>query len=251
VLVGLSIILVITTVFAYLLQLEVIGWLITRFSFMLAVALIIIFQPELRSALARLGSSKFFSFSKIERLEFTETLVSTAIQLSKKRIGALFAIQRQISLKDQLETGVVLDAEFSPELAQTIFFPKTSLHDGGMIIAQGRVAGAACVFPVTKVEMPDRSLGLRHRAAIGLTEITDAVVIIVSEESGAISLSYDGELKRNLSGDQLRDLIAEVFLPEDKKHEEQKQNENTNYIPEALDSQAGLSDSGDSDLVSH
>ena len=104
------------------------------------------------------------------------------VLLSKKRIGALFAIQRNISLKEQLDTGVVLDARFTPELAISVFFPKSPLHDGGMIIADDRVAGAACVFPVTEKEMKDRSTGLRHRAAIGLTERTDAIAIVVSEE---------------------------------------------------------------------
>ncbi|MFN7342905.1 MAG: diadenylate cyclase, partial [bacterium] len=122
-----------------LFQFEVIGWLITRSAAVLAFALLVIFQPELRNALARLGSSQIFSFSSKRRLAFVERLADAVVMLSKKRIGALFAIQRDISLKEQLETGVELDARFSSELAMSIFFPKSPLHDGGMIIADDRV----------------------------------------------------------------------------------------------------------------
>ncbi len=212
ILVGLGFILVVLALVTQLFQFEVIGWLITRSAAVLAFALLVIFQPELRNALARLGSSKIFSFSSKRRLAFVERLADAVVILSKKRIGALFAIQRDISLKEQLETGVVLDANFSSELAMCVFFPKSPLHDGGMIIADDRVAGAACVFPVTEKEMQDRSTGLRHRAAIGLTERTDAIAIVVSEETGSISISENGQLQRNLTEKQFRERISEIFF---------------------------------------
>ncbi len=250
VLVGLLAILIVVTLAAYLARLEVIGWIITRSSLLLTFVLVVIFQPELRSALARLGSSRLFSFSTSERLEFLESFIDAVVELSNKRIGALFAIQRSISLKEHLETGVALDAEFSSELVQTIFFPKTALHDGGMILSQGRVSAAGCVFPVSRVELADRSTGLRHRAAMGLTEVTDAVAVIVSEETGQISLCIDGSLKRNLSKDELREAMESVFLPTEKVEENQDDHETTEHHTEKLDSETGLSDAGDSDLVS-
>ena len=162
ILVGLGILLVVLTLVSTVFKFEVIQWLITRAAAVLAFALIVIFQPELRTGLARLGSNRLFSFYSSRRHDFLERFADAIINLSKKRIGALFAIQRDVSLKEQLDTGVHLDARFSPELALAVFHPKAPLHDGGMIIANDRVAGAACVFPVTEREMHDRSTGLRQ-----------------------------------------------------------------------------------------
>jgi diadenylate cyclase len=214
ILVGLGVILVVLTLVSQIFNFQVIGWIITRAAALLAFALLVIFQPELRNALARLGSSRLFSFSSTRRVAFLERFADAAIALSKKRIGALFAIQRSISLKPHLETGVTLDATFSPELAMTVFFPKSPLHDGGKIIADDRVAGAGCVFPVSQRDLSDRSLGLRHRAAIGLSEESDAVIIVVSEETGSISICVDGELERNLGEKLFREKLADIFLPD-------------------------------------
>jgi len=242
ILVGLGIILVVLTLVSQIFNFQVIGWLITRAAAVLAFALLVIFQPELRNALARLGSNPLFSFSSKRRLVFIERFADAVIALSKKRIGALFAIQRGISLKHHLESGVVLDAQFSPELSMAVFHPKAPLHDGGMIIADDRVAGAACVFPVTQREMHDRSTGLRHRAAIGLTEETDAVAVVVSEETGAISICIDGSLQRNLTEKQFRERIAEIFLSSKPANE--------NETAEKLGREGSVTSSGDSDLVS-
>lgn len=243
ILVGLGSILVVLTLATQVFQFQVIGWLIKSAATVLAFALIVIFQPELRDALARLGSRPFFSFTSQRRLAFVESFADTVIGLSKKRIGALFAIQRGISLKKFLDTGVELDARFSPELSMAVFHPKAPLHDGGMILAEGRVAGAACVFPVTQREMADRSTGLRHRAAIGLTEESDAVAVVVSEETGAISVCIDGVLQRNLTEKQFRDKVAEIFLPGQTTHEEAES-------IEKLDREGAVAASGDRDLVS-
>jgi len=242
ILVGLITILVFLTLVSALFKFEVIQWIITRAAAVLAFALIVIFQPELRNGLARLGSNRLFSFYSKRQLDFLERFADAVIHLSKKRIGALFAIQRDISLKEQLDTGVMLDARFSPELAMAVFHPKAPLHDGGMIIADDRVAGAACVFPVTEREMQDRSTGLRHRAAIGLTERSDAVAVVVSEETGGISICENGILLRNLSEKVFREKLAEIFFSGTPPHEPQP--------GQQLDRQDPLAASGDRDLVS-
>jgi len=242
ILVGLIMILVFLTLVSALFKFEVIQWIITRAAAVLAFALIVIFQPELRNGLARLGSNRLFSFYSKRQLDFLERFADAVIHLSKKRIGALFAIQRDISLKEQLDTGVMLDARFSPELAMAVFHPKAPLHDGGMIIADDRIAGAACVFPVTEREMQDRSTGLRHRAAIGLTERTDAVAIVVSEETGGISICENGVLMRNLSDKIFREKLAEIFFSSTPSHETEP--------GQQLDRKNPLAASGDRDLVS-
>jgi len=242
ILVGLGLILVVLTLVTQIFQFEVIGWLITRSAAVLAFALLVIFQPELRNGLARIGSSRFFSFSENRRLAFVERLADAVVLLSKKRIGALVAIERDITLKEQLETGVKLDAHFSPELAMSVFFPKSPLHDGGMVIANDRVAAVACVFPVTEKEMQDRSTGLRHRAAIGLTERTDAVAIVVSEETGSISISEGGALHRNLTEKQFRERLSEIFFSDPSSNEPE--------TLEKLDRETPVPPAGDRDMVS-
>lgn len=242
ILVGLGIIIVVLTLISQVANFTVISWLVTRAAPLLAVALVVIFQPELRDALARLGSRSFLTYYSKRRLAFIERLADTVLSLSKKRIGALFAIERGISLKKYLETGVVMDAQFSSELAHTVFHPKTPLHDGGMILADDRVAGAACVFPVSQREMQDRSIGLRHRAAIGLADETDAVIVVVSEETGAISVCADGRFDRALTEKQFRDVLARIFLTGQNSHETEP--------VEKLDGKAPLAPGGGGDLVS-
>lgn len=244
ILVGLGFILVALALITQIFNFEVIGWIITRSAAVLAFALLVIFQPELRNGLARLGSSRFFSFSSKRRLAFVERLADAVVTLSKKRVGALFAIQRDISLKEQLETGVTLDAQFTPELAMSVFFPKSPLHDGGMIIAEDRVAGAACVFPVTEREIQDRSTGLRHRAAIGLTERTDSIAIVVSEETGSISICENGTLERNLSEKQFREKLSAIFFSGSNPPPHETE------TVEKMDREDPLSPSGNRDLVS-
>lgn len=243
ILVGLGTVLIVLTLISELFDFKVIGFLITRAAAVLAFALLVIFQPELRDALARLGSKRIYPFfSSKGRVALFEKFSDAVINLSKKRVGALFAIQRGISLKKHLETGVILDSVFTPELAMAVFYPKAPLHDGGMIIAEERIAGAACVFPVTQREMHDRSTGLRHRAAIGLTEETDAVAVVVSEETGGISICIDGKLERNLTEKQFRDRINELFIARKPANETQN--------AEKLAGETPVSGSGNRDMVS-
>ncbi len=212
ILIGLSAVMIALTLTSKLLELEVIGWILKGVATVLAFALLIIFQPELRNALARLGSTRLFRFSTSEQKAFLDLLADSAIQLSKKRFGALFAVQRTIELKNFAETGVAIDAVLSKELTATIFHHKTALHDGGMIIAHERVQTAGCVFPVSQKQLSDRSLGLRHRAGLGVSEESDAVAIIVSEETGALSICIDGKMERDLSEKAFRKRLNEIFL---------------------------------------
>ncbi|NWK56532.1 TIGR00159 family protein [Verrucomicrobiaceae bacterium N1E253] len=241
IMVGLALLLMVLSSVSLILDLKVIWWIMKHLFLGMAAASLIIFQPELRNALAKLGSTKLFSFSQSQTHEFLDTFSEAVSQLSKKRIGALFAFERSISLKEHLKTGVELDSVFSPEFALTVFHPKTALHDGGMIIAQNRVAGAGCVFPVSSRELSDRSTGLRHRAAIGVTEEADCVAVVVSEETGQVSICVDGKLSRGLSEDAFRSKLEHIFLPKEREHEEK--------MDEQLAGEAGDLDGGRGNLA--
>jgi diadenylate cyclase len=210
ILTGLLLVLLSLGLLSQLLELEVINWLLQRFSVFLVVALVVLFQPELRRVLAELGSHRFFSLNRPDP-EQLEVLLQAMQALSARRCGALFALKRGIELRPYLETGVEIDAAISVELINTLFFPKTALHDGGVIIDQGRLQAAGCVFPVSQKEVRDRAIGLRHRAALGISEETDAVALIVSEESGALSLAYRGKLEHDLEPEKLRQRLNEIL----------------------------------------
>ncbi len=215
ILTGLVSLLVGMTLVSRFLELDVIEWLLRSISVFLALALVVIFQPELRRGLAQLGSHPWFSFFTEPTRVTAESLIEIAIVLSKRRYGALIAIERNNSLEPYLDTGVVLDCRLSPEIVMAIFQPKGALHDGGVVfrMSDERILGAGCVFPVSHRELSDRSIGLRHRAAIGISEESDAIVIVVSEETGNLSLAVDGELHRNLDENQFHKMLYEYFLP--------------------------------------
>jgi len=238
ILVGLAVMVIALTITSQALDLKVIEWIIKSAATVLAFALLIIFQPELRNGLARLGSSSLFSFTTTEQQAFLDTLADSVVQLSKKRFGALFAIERSISLENFAETGVDIEGELSKELAVTIFHPKTALHDGGMTIAGEKVGAAGCVFPISQKELSDRSLGLRHRAGLGVSEETDAVAIVVSEETGSISLCLDGKIENRLSEDEFRSRLGEIFLSHGNSNEEDDDKQRDSEI-----SRIGSSDS--------
>ena len=183
-------------------QLDVINWILSRFLTFLAIAVLVIFQPELRRALAEVGSRQFFTSPK-QRGEMIEVLVETARSLSQKRCGGLMAVEREIGFRGVSETGVLIGAKATPELLTTIFFPNTPLHDGGVVLRGDQIVSAACVFPLTQRKGLSASTGMRHRAAMGLTEDTDAVVVVVSEETGEISVAHRGHLVQGLDADGL------------------------------------------------
>jgi len=211
VLTGLAIVFLTLTLISQLLNLTVISWIVRSFSVFLAVALVVIFQPELRRGLAALGGHPIFSLTS-EKRETVHDIVEAVSQLANKQFGALIAIERDTSIRVYEETGVELDASFSVELILTLFYPKSALHDGGVVIRNGRIAAAACIFPVSQRETLDRSLGLRHRAGLGITEESDAIAVIVSEETGAISICHRRVIERNLAPETFRKRIGELLL---------------------------------------
>src|SRR6266853_1991110 len=211
VLTGLAIVFLTLTLISTLLNLVVIGWLLRSFSVFLAIALVVIFQPELRRGLAELGGHPIFSLTS-EKRETVHDLVEAVTQLASKQFGALIAIERDTSIRIYEETGVQVEADFSVELLLTIFHPKTALHDGGVIVRNGRIAAAACIFPVSQRETLDRSLGLRHRAGLGLTEESDAIAIVISEETGGISICHRRRIERDFTPDTFRKRIGEILL---------------------------------------
>lgn len=208
---GFVIFLLSLTLLAKLLDLAVLDWILRTFAAFSAVAVLVIFQPELRRILAELGTRPMFATVREQR-ENIEVIVQTAERLSDVKIGALIAIEQTIHLQDVVESGILVDCEATPEMLETIFFPNNAIHDGGVIIQGDRIAYAACIFPLTQRQDLNPSLGTRHRAAIGLTEETDAIVIIVSEETGSIGYAYKGQLVRGVSAEKLRALLTSVLV---------------------------------------
>jgi len=240
VLTGLAIIFLTLTLISTLLNLVVIGWIVRSLSAFLALASVVIFQPELRRALAEVGGHPIFSLTS-EKRETVHDIAEAVTQLANKQFGALIAVERDTSIRVYEETGVTIDGEFSVELLLTLFHPKAALHDGGVIVRNGRVAAAACIFPVSQRETLDRSLGLRHRAGLGITEESDAIAIVVSEETGGISICHRRRIERNFTPETFRQRIAEILL-------------HSNYEevhPEKLASEADLTPARDHALVSH
>lgn len=203
---GFLVLLLALVLVSFLLDLKVLQYLLGAFSAFFILAILVIFQPELRRMLAELGNLPMFTTAHEQR-EVVEVIIQSAERLSDVRIGALIAIEQSIQLQEAVESGMRVDCEATAEMLETIFFPNNAVHDGGVIIRGDRIAYAACIFPLTQRQDLNPSLGTRHRAAIGLSEETDAVVVIVSEETGGISYAYRGQLVRNLTVEELR-----VFL---------------------------------------
>lgn len=232
ILIGLALVFLTLTLVSQLLNLVVIGWLLRSLSVFLAIALVVIFQPELRRLLTDLGSHPFFT-SAFEKRETIEEVTDTVFELSSKGFGALIAIEREISLRPFIETGVNLDADLSKELVLTVFHPKTVLHDGGVILQNDRIVAGACIFPLTQREDLDRNLGLRHRAALGLSEESDAVAIVVSEETGQVSICHSGMLERNLSVEKFRNRLSQLLLHTNDQKNPAEQLETQTRVPDA------------------
>jgi len=192
-------------------QLAVLHWLLGTFSTFVAVAVLVIFQPELRRMLAQLGNLPVFQTSHEQR-ENIEVIIQTVERLSDVRIGALIAIEQNLQLQESVESGIPVDCLATPEMLETIFFPNNAIHDGGVIIKGDRIAYAACIFPLTRRQDLNKSLGTRHRAAIGLSEETDAIIVVVSEETGAISYAFQGELVRGITSEELRAFLSSLLV---------------------------------------
>lgn len=213
ILVGLCIIVLTLIVISQLLNLAVIGWMLRSISVFMALVLVVLFQKELRTALMELGSKPWFS-SAFHRRESIDLLIDASFDLSRKGFGGLIAIEKQIDLSHTAENGTELDAILSSELIQTIFHPKTSLHDGGIIVKADRIVAAACIFPVSQREDLERTLGTRHRAGVGITENSDAICIVVSEETGQVSICTDGKIIRPPNVEQFRRTLNAHILIE-------------------------------------
>lgn len=192
-------------------KLTVLSWLLGSITTFFVVAVIVIFQPEIRRMLAQVGNLQLFG-NVHEQRENIEVLIQTVERLADVRIGALIAIEQNTALRDYVESGIDVDCVATPEMLETIFFPNNAIHDGGVIIKGDRIAHAACIFPLTRRQDLNKSLGTRHRAAIGLSEETDAVIVVVSEETGAISYAYKGQLTRGVTLENLRAFLSSILV---------------------------------------
>jgi len=223
---------VVMLVLTRLFNLDTLNWLLQRLSVYLVIAFLVIFQPEIRRALAELGKQHVFAATQRERGVLDE-IVQAVSRLAADKIGALIALEREIGTRAVQETGTRLDSTVTAELLATIFFPHTPLHDGGVIIEGDRIRAAGCIFPLSGRDIG--KIGTRHRAAVGISEETDAVVITVSEETGAISLAYKGRLIRGLDEGRLRRILSSVLLRSAKTQNRwQRLRENLDLSPEGL-----------------
>lgn len=193
--------------------LQTLNWLIRNALVYVAFAAIVIFQSDIRRALAHLGQAPFFQYLSRQQAsdETVEEVVVAATLLAQQKVGAIVAIEREIGLRNYIESGIPLDATLTYDLLLTIFKPGSPLHDGAVVLQEGRVAAAACFLPLTVNPRLSRELGTRHRAAIGLTEESDAVAVVVSEETGTISIALDGQMDRGLTPDELRRRLRQLI----------------------------------------
>ncbi|MFH1889074.1 MAG: diadenylate cyclase CdaA [Candidatus Omnitrophota bacterium] len=206
------------------LGLEILNWLLTKLFAISVIAILIIFHPEIRQGLARLGQRHIFGTNlREEELDYILRQINRATDnLSKNKIGALIAIEKFDPLTAYIESGVLIDARISSDLIENIFMPGSPLHDGGLIIQHGRVVAAGCIFPLTENHDLSRRYGTRHRAALGLSEETDAIVIIVSEERQDISLVYRGKIYKDLTREDMLLKIKEIIKLKEEDNGERK-----------------------------
>ncbi|MEJ2539327.1 MAG: diadenylate cyclase CdaA [Gemmatimonadota bacterium] len=179
-----------------------------------AIAALVVFQPELRSALARLGQSRMMRlFSRMEGTQVVEEIVDAVERLSRSRIGAIIALEQNVGLEEYAGTGSQIEARVSADILTTIFTPYSPLHDGAVLVVGDQIRAAGAILPLTQYSVPDRSFGTRHRAALGLSEETDAVVIVVSEETARVSVARGGQIEQDVNSDRLREIL-EGAVPE-------------------------------------
>ncbi len=220
--------LVIFTILSNTFQLKLLYFILTSFMSYGVIALLIIFQPELRRAIEQLGSSKFLRIFGIDKSVSDKTkediykVIIAVQEMAKTKTGALIVFERDIKIQDIIETGIKLDAEISPQMLVNIFVPKTPLHDGAVIISNNKITSAACILPLTDDKDVARELGTRHRAAIGTSKESDAICVVVSEETGKVSIAKDGTLIADVKEEALKrilikNLVTAKFGTEQKK----------------------------------
>lgn len=203
-------------------NLYLLNWLLKSLFTMGLFAVVVLFQPELRRALEQVGrknlmnTNSFRNIDKNKAVETVDALVSAIDDFSAARTGALIAIERETMLNDIIETGVVVDAEISIRLLGNLFYEGSPLHDGGVIIRGARIHAASCVFPLTEKKNIGRNLGTRHRAGVGLSEVCDALIIIVSEETGVVSIAEDGKIRRFVDLKTIEKMLLNMYLPSER-----------------------------------
>lgn len=220
------VLIVIVTILSGIFEFRILNWLLTIFTTYGVIALMVIFQPELRRMLEQLGTNKFTKFFGIGLEKNLETrtkediykIVIAAKELSNNKIGGLIVMERDIQLNDIMDSGVKIDADVSPQLIVNLFVPKTPLHDGAIIISKNKIAAAACILPLSDDKQITKGLGTRHRAALGISRETDAVAIVISEETGKISVAKDGNLLIDLKEEALKNILIKNLVV--KKHDE-------------------------------
>lgn len=220
-------VLIIINLIANIFNLNTINFILENLTQVGLIALVVVFQPELRKMLEKVGKTKIYRHGTHgEELSDGEIIINSVVdaclRLSDAREGALIVFEREDSLKDIIETGISMSAYISSPLIRNVFYPKAPLHDGAMVIANESIVAAACILPLSKNQNISKDLGTRHRAAAGMTEITDSICVVVSEETGSISVSSKGMLKRHLSKDLLTKLLKYELLPKEEKQSRDK-----------------------------
>jgi len=205
--------------FSQWLGFDTLNWLLTKFFAISIIAFLIIFQQELRQGLARLGQNHVFhiGLEESEIVEIVEEITTSVYKLSKQKIGCLIAVQKETKLRTYIESGVPVDSRISSELIQSIFNPSAPLHDGGIITSGNRLVAASCLFPLSDNPNFSKIIGTRHRAALGITEQTDAIVVMVSEETGEISIASDGRFIPIANKDRLSTILRDLIVTDDKR----------------------------------
>lgn len=207
------IVIAVVAVLAGILRLDALDWLVKNFTSYLVITVIILFQPELRRLITQFGQRNWLSSESTAETFPLDELVNSLFSMSEEKTGALIVIERNTGLKSYVESGVVVDAIISEEFIRTIFFPLTPLHDGAIIIQEGRIAAAACYLPLSDSKQLKKQHGARHRAALGIAEETDALVLIVSEENGNISIMVNGKMISRIKDSDLKNMILFYMNP--------------------------------------
>ena len=199
-------------------ELYTVNWIIQSLWAQIVILLIVLFQPEIRRALAQMGEARFLqAFTPAEELKSLDEIVKAAVAFSNRKTGALMVIERETSLKDFVEMGTLLDAKVSREVLLAIFHPTSPIHDGAVVIRGNRIVAAGCFLPISLSAEVSKTMGTRHRAGVGLTEETDAIAVIVSEETGAISVAISGKLESPVDMAALRTMLTELFMTSKKR----------------------------------
>lgn len=201
----------VVTLLSKLLGFPALNWLLSKFWIAGVVVIAVLFQPEIRSALARLGARTAGRLVIHQEMEVVNEIVAAVKEASRRQMGMLLAIERDTGLKNYLESGTIINGELTRELLLTIFQPPSLLHDGGVIVRGNRIAGAGCIFPLSQDVSLSKWLGTRHRAVVGISEVSDAYAICVSEETGNVSVAEDGKITTRVDPDELRERLVNVF----------------------------------------